>query len=235
MSKSTSLIDKLAKARVAAHPTVADRARRGLMAYVQSVTGAPSEIVSTLSDGSAAQGIGHIGLSAATPTGLACAQGCAFCCILSGQDGGTITEAEATALHAALAPLAGTPDGRDWHPKACPSLDPKTRSCRAYEARPMICRAYVSTEVSACEQVAEGKAAEGPGTLAPYHTYLAALGLSRAVLKGTKRVSTYSLSRVATAAVEGESLEAALAKARHAPSELDAELRRSKRDLLRAT
>lgn len=228
---SKALLAKLNKARVASTPEVADRARRGLQAFVAS---SGQDTVARLADGSAAQGIGRIGLSATDPKGLACTQGCAFCCILSGDDGGTITEAEAVALHTALAPLAGAPDGRAWHPKACPSLDPETRSCRAYDARPVICRAYVSTDVSACEKVAEGEAAVGPGTLDPYHTYLAAVGLSRSALKGTKRVSTYALSKVAAAAVEGQSLDDALSKSRHAPSELDAELRRSKRDLARA-
>lgn len=238
MSKSALLFDRLAKARAGSTPDVTDRARRGLQAYVSAFSQQgkpPSEAAAGVADGTAAQGIGRIGLSAMSPTGLACAQGCAFCCILNGDDGGTITEAEATELYHALAPLAGRPDGRAWHPKACPSLAPDTRRCRAYDARPMICRAYVSTDVDACERISNGEAAAGPGTLDPYHTYLAAIGLSRAALKGTKRVSTYALSRLAAAAVEGETLEDALSKSRHKPSELDAELRRSKRDLARAT
>ncbi len=222
---------KLDKARVASTTVVADRARRGLQAFVAS---SGSEAATRMAQGLAAQGIGRIGLSALKPQGLACAQGCAFCCILSGDDGGLITEAEAVALHAALAPLAGKPDGRAWHPKACPSLDPDTRECRAYDARPVICRAYVSTDAAACEKVSEGEAAVGPGTLDPYHTYLAAIGLSRAALKGTKRVSTHALARLAAAAVEGASLDDALGMSRHKTSELDAELRRSKRDLSRA-
>lgn len=218
-------------------PNVADRARRGLQAYVQATTqeGMPAaEVVSRIADGSAAQGIGGVGLSATQLSGFACTSGCAFCCILSGKDGGTITEAEAVALHSALFPLAGKPDGRDWNAKACAALDPDSQQCRAYDVRPMICRSYVSTDVDACEKVSQGKAAVGPGTLDPYHTYLAALGLSRSALKGTKRVSTYALARIAAAAVEGLPLDEALTRARHAPSELDAELRRSKRDLSRA-
>jgi hypothetical protein len=82
--------------------------------------------------------------------------------------------------------------------------------------------------------VSEGQSASGPGTLGPYHTYLAAIGLSRSALKGVKRVSTYALARVAAAAVEGKSLEEALTTARHKPAELDAELKRSKHDLSRA-
>jgi Fe-S-cluster containining protein len=193
------------------------------------------EIADQLTDGTAAQGIGRIGLSALSPQGLACAEGCAFCCILSGEDGGTITQAEATELHTALTPLAGEPDGRAWHPKACPALDPATQRCRAYEARPMICRSYVSGDVEACKKIAEGEPADGPGTLAPYHTYLAAIGLTRAAFKGVKRVSTYSLAVVARATVEGRDLDETLSEARHKPAELDAELRRSKRDLARAT
>ncbi len=233
MSKAPTLSDRLSKARSGSAPEVTDRARRGLMAYV----GAQADVARAgkeLANGTAATGVGRVALSAMSPQGLACADGCAFCCILSGEDGGTITEAEAVALHTALAPLAGQPDGRTWHPKACPSLDPETRSCRAYDARPMICRAYVSTDVAACKAVSEGQAASGPGTLGPYHTYLAAIGLSRAALKGVKRVSTYALTKVAAAAVDGVPLEDALASARHKPSDLDAELKRSKRDLSRA-
>ncbi|GGB91105.1 hypothetical protein GCM10011363_04610 [Marivita lacus] len=232
MSKAPSLADRLQKARAVSTPEVNDRAKRGLLAYLGAQSDA-ARAAADLADGTAATGIGRVALSGLAPKGLACTDGCAFCCILSGEDGGTITEAEAVALHEALAPLAGQPDGRAWHPKACPSLDPNTRSCRAYAARPMICRAYVSTDVEACKSVSEGQAAQGPGTLGPYHTYLAAIGLSRAALKGTKRVSTYALSRVAAAAVEGASLDEALAASRHKPTELDAELKRSKRDLLR--
>lgn len=232
MSKPPTLAERVQKARALTTPEVADRAKRGLMAYVGAQADG-RQAVAELADGTAATGIGRLGLSAVSPRGLACAEGCAFCCILSGEDGGTITESEAVALHAALSPLAGQPDGRAWHPKACPSLDPESRMCRAYDSRPMICRAYVSTDVSACEAVAEGQAMPGPGTLGPYHTYLAAIGLSRAALKGTRRVSTYALARVAAAAVEGRALEDALTAARHKPAELDAELRRSKRDLSR--
>lgn len=237
MSAGSELGTRIAKARVGAQPDIAERARRGLLAYVaaQADQGkSATEVQSDLATGQAAQAIGRIGLSALSPRGLACAEGCAFCCILTGPDGGTITETEATALHAALAPLAGQRDGRAWHPKACPALDPDSLTCRAYDARPMICRAYVSTDVDACKDVAEGKAASGPGTLDPYHSYLAALGLSRAALKGSRRVSTHALSRLAAAAVAGEPLDRALEASRHKPAELEAELRRSKRDLSRA-
>jgi len=238
MSKALSLATRLNKARLSSAPGVADRARRGLLAYTTSMSEqgrSGGEIADQLADGTAAQGIGRIGLSALSPQGLACAEGCAFCCILSGEDGGTITQAEAIELHTALTPLAGEPDGRAWHPKACPALDPETQRCRAYEARPMICRSYVSGDVEACQKIAEGEPADGPGTLAPYHTYLAAIGLTRAAFKGVKRVSTYSLAAVARATVEGRDLDETLSEARHKPAELDAELRRSKRDLARAT
>jgi len=232
-----SLRARIKAARVATTPDEAARARRGLVAFVEAMQGQgkpQAAIVDALASGAAAQAIGRVGAQALDPRGLACAAGCAFCCILRGQDGGTITEAEALEVHAALAPLAGQPDGRDWHPHACPALDPATRLCRAYDARPMICRTYVSTDVAACEKVAEGQAAPGPGTLGPYHTYLAALGLSRAALKGTRRVASHALARVAAAAVDGQDAQTALADARHKPTELEAELRRSKRDLGRA-
>ena len=140
MSKSSTLAERLNKARVATKPEVSDRAKRGLIAYVGAQTDT-KQAVTDLADGTAATGIGRLGLSGLSPSGLACAEGCAFCCILSGDDGGTISETEAVALYEALAPLAGQPDGREWNPKACPSLDPDSRMCRAYEARPMICRA----------------------------------------------------------------------------------------------
>ncbi|MBS0125751.1 YkgJ family cysteine cluster protein [Thetidibacter halocola] len=232
------IASRIAEARVGTRPDVADRARRGLVAWAEAEAAqgtSPDLVLDRLADGTAAQGLGRLALSASpVPQGLACASGCAFCCILSGADGGTITEAEARDLHAALSPLAGQADGRAWHPRACPALDPQTRACRAYDARPVICRAYVSVDVTACEQVAGGEAVEGPGTLGPYHTYLAALGLSRSALKGTRRVSTHSLARLAAAAVEGQTLDEALKVSRHKPGELDEELRRSKRDLGRA-
>lgn len=229
---------RIGAARVAAPSAVAERARAGLFAYVDGMAAqgaAPETALAEIAEGKAATGIARVALSAtAAPAGLACTRGCAFCCILGGEDGATITEAEARALHAALRPLAGQPDGRAWHPRACPALDPETRACRAYDARPVICRSYVSTDAAACERVAGGIPAQGPGTLGPYHTYLAALGLSRAALRGVRRVSTHALSRLAAAAVEGASLEDALAASRHKPGALDAELSRSRRDRSRA-
>jgi len=228
------LEDRIAGAKSTGAPGAAQRARAGLLVWLRGVQANGTDVVARLADGTAAAGLGHVALSGSVPPqGLACAKGCAFCCILTGGDGGTMTEAEARALHAALAPFAGQPDGRVWHSQACPALDPVQRMCRAYDTRPMICRSYVSTDVGACEQVAAGQAAPGPGTLAPYHTYLAALGLSRAALKGLRRVSTYSLARLAAAAVEGQPVDAALRAARHKPGELDAELRRSRRDTAR--
>ena len=227
-----SLRDRIAKARCGGATQALERARGGLLAWLDAAEDAGVE---TLAEGGAATGIGRVAMQATGEVqGLACAPGCAFCCILTGADGGLMTEAEAGALHAALSPLSGAPDGRAWHPKACAALDPDTRLCRAYDARPMICRTYVSTDVTACEQVAEGEAADGPGTLGPYHTYLAALGLSRAALKGVRRVPTYALSRLAAASLEGASLDDALKAARHKPGELDAELKRSKNDHRRA-
>lgn len=232
------------KARLAAakagggDAAVADRARRGLIAFVEACAQkgmAGAEIADRLADGTAATQIARVGLAARPePPGLACARGCAFCCILPGADGGTVTEAEARRLHAALAPLAGQPDGRAWHRAACPALDPATRVCRAYDARPTICRAYVSTDAAACERVSEGVPQPGPGTRGPYHDYLAAMALCRAALKGTRRVSTHALARLAAAAVEGAEAEAALKASRHRPAALDAELGRSRRDLARA-
>ncbi|SLN43059.1 Flagellin N-methylase [Roseivivax jejudonensis] len=153
----------------------------------------------------------------------ACAPGCAFCCILAGDDGGVILEAEARRLHAALAPLSGAPDGREWSARACPSLDPETRMCRAYDARPMICRTYLSPDAEACRQVAEGVPAPGPGTLGAQRLYLTVQAAGRALLAGAVTVPTYALARIAAAAVEGRDLATALREARHKPRVLDDE------------
>ncbi|MEL6550841.1 MAG: YkgJ family cysteine cluster protein [Pseudomonadota bacterium] len=203
------------------------RARAQLEAYITAQQLDEKALETELHSGVAATRIGQIGLATtAEPDGLACAAGCAFCCILQGEDGGVITGAEAKALHAALAPLQGHPDGRDWHPKACPSLDPETRTCRAYAARPMICRSYVSRDATACEEIAEGRAAEGTGTRAAYGTYLTVHALARAAL-GPGRAPTYALRKVAEAAVEGVPLDAALKAARHRPAELIEERKRA--------
>ncbi|ETX28756.1 YkgJ family cysteine cluster protein [Roseivivax isoporae] len=153
----------------------------------------------------------------------ACAPGCAFCCILAGEDGGVILEAEARQLHAALAPLAGAPDGRAWSDRACPALDPATRTCRVYEARPMICRTYVSPDADACADVARGLPARGPGVVGAQGTLLAVQSLGRAALEGAAQVPTYALARIAAAAVEGVALDAALGSARHRPRVLEDE------------
>ena len=235
---SDPLSNRMTRARAAGNRMTMDRARRALLALIGAERARgdrDAAIAGRLASGRAAEQIGRIRLGAARePAGLACAQGCAFCCVLQGDDGGTITEAEARTLHAALAPLAGAPDGRAWHPKACAALDPETRACRAYDARPMICRSFVSTDADACAAALDGRALPGPGTLGAYHDYLAAIALSRAALKGTARVATYALARITAAAVEGADIDTALRHARHKPAELEAELKRSAKDTARA-
>lgn len=156
----------------------------------------------------------------------ACASGCAFCCILAGEDGGTITEAEARQLHAALVPLAGQPGASAWHPRACAALDPATRLCRAYEARPLICRTYVSRDASACEKIAQGTPASGPGVLGAQGLLLAAQALVRAALDGVTKVPTYSMARITAGAMRAEPLAETLRAARQPPRTLDDERRR---------
>lgn len=164
---------------------------------------------------------------AADPRGpmatAACAPGCAFCCILSGKDGGTVMEVEARALHTALAPLAGQPDGRDWHPRACPALDPDTRMCRAYTARPLICRTYVSSDVVACAAIAEGATAPGAGVLGAQGMMLTVQALVRAALDGISQVPTYAMAKIAAAAVAGQDVDTALRTARQPPRTLEDE------------
>lgn len=216
-------------------PALRDPARRTLLAWINTAAqhAMPlNEVLRRLRDGEAAEAIGRTAIAPqlADPNGpasrAACAPGCAFCCILSGEDGGTITQAEARRLYQTLVPLKGLPDGRSWMPKACPSLDPETRFCRAYDARPMICRSYMSSDVAACEAIAAGTAAEGAGVLGAQALYLAVLTLSRNLLKGITRVPTYSLSRMAAGAIDGESLDDALNAAKHGPRELDEEVAR---------
>ncbi|NNL19331.1 MAG: YkgJ family cysteine cluster protein [Boseongicola sp.] len=191
-----------------------------------------NEALRRIRDGEAAEAIGRAAIAPqlADPNGpagkAACSAGCAFCCILTGEDGGTITQIEARRLHEALMAFKGQPDGRQWTQKGCPSLDPETRLCRVYEARPMICRSYVSSDVSACETIAGGMPAEGTGVLGAQTLYLAVLTLSRNLLKGITRVPTFSLARVAAGAVDGDSLEDALSEAQHSPRELDDEIAR---------
>lgn len=207
-----------------APPEAVERARRLMLVYVDSAIAQGAGIrpvMAALASGEAALRIGMIEdqqQRAAAPerfAGMACGEGCAFCCILTDdQDGGAITEYEAGMLHAALTPHAGAADGRDWHPKACPALDPETRSCRAYEARPMICRSFQSKDAEACRRNAEGEAVEGASVVGSQITYLAARSLARAALKGRARVATYRLAEVAAAAVEGAPRDAALTRAR---------------------
>ncbi|KIT18023.1 YkgJ family cysteine cluster protein [Jannaschia aquimarina] len=211
----------LAAARLPGSPAeTTQRARAGLLAWLDAQPDRPvADLTRDLSRGLAALAIGRTMLAQIPmPPGLACASGCAFCCILTGADGGTITAHEARALHEALADRSG-PDGDAWHPKACPALDPETRTCRAYEARPMICRSYVSPDASACQEIAQGRAAPGPLTHPAQLAYLTAHALVRAALGGG--APTYSLR--ATAAARDED---ALAAARHVPKALDAERRR---------
>lgn len=210
-------------------------ARGLLLSWVKTaeVHGVPiAEALRRLRNGAAARQISEAAVDAqiAAKQGIvaeaACAAGCAFCCILKGNDGGTISADEAKTLHAALAPLVGSADGREWHPDACASLDPETRMCRAYEARPMICRTYMSVDAKACEKLVEGETASGTGVLGAQSIHMSLLALSRAVLLGTAMVHTYSMSKVARMSVEGASLEDTLSLARHGPKGLIEELSR---------
>ena len=211
---------------------VTDRARKMLLAYVDTAIahGQPFKaLVADLRSGLAAVRVGDLALHEqlrAAPDLLdrtACQSGCAFCCILNGKDGGMITEQEARVLHGALGVVIGLPDGRGWHPQACPALDTETRQCRAYDARPMICRTHVSTDADACRRNAEGEAVPGPGVLGAHVIYVLAQSLARAALAGLAKAPSYSLARVAAGAVAGQDIAATLDDARHAPRVLDDE------------
>lgn len=226
-----ALSERVANAKVKGlTPKSADRAKRILQSYLQTAQahGLPIKtVVSEMQNGEAARRLGDAvrqEIMRTPPDAVrkaACSDGCAFCCILSGGDGGLITLSEAERLHAALLPEQGKPDGRAWHKYACPALDPATRSCRAYEARPTICRSFLSTDADACRKNAEGGQEQGAGLLGNHLDYLAVHALCRQALKGIAQVNSYSLSAVAAGAVAGQSAEASLAAARHKPTVLD--------------
>ncbi len=222
---------RIERAKIKGVPNaMADRAKRILRSYLQTAQsyGMPVEnVIAEMGNGEASRRLGAAVRDEILKTppdavrNAACSDGCAFCCILTGGEGGLITEVEATRLHTALAPLKGQPDGRAWHKNACPALDPETRSCRAYDARPMICRSFLSTDADACRQNAEGGAEQGAGLLGSHLDYLAVHALCRQVLKGIGQVHSYSLSAVAAGAIDGNDAETSLTKARHKPSALD--------------
>ncbi|MGJ8621712.1 MAG: YkgJ family cysteine cluster protein [Yoonia sp.] len=226
-----ALSERVAKAKVKTLSTQSqDRAKRILQSYLQTAQahGMPvKDAVAEMQSGKAAQRLGDAVRQEILKTppdavrNAACADGCAFCCILPGGDGGLITQSEAETLHTAVLPFAGQPDGRAWHPNACPALDPVTRSCRAYDARPTICRSFLSTDAEACRENAEGGTEGGAGLLGSHLDYLAVHALCRQVLKGIAQVHSYSLAAVAAHAVNGAAADDTLKAARHKPSLLD--------------
>ena len=231
--KAKSLRDRVASAKVPGAPKAAvERARRMLLATVEAAeragAGEPA-VVRDLAAGTAAVRIGGAELEREAAGGLfadaACGAGCAFCCIV-GPDGPPLTRAEAEALHAALLPHAGAAPGTDWHPRACPSLDPATQRCRAYERRPLICRAFLSSDPAACAANAEGGDRPGAGVAGAQPVSLAAQALTRAALAGEAKVSTYGLAGIAAAALQGLPLTDALKAARQPPKALTDELKR---------
>ena len=95
-----------------------ERAKRILMSYLQTAQsyGMPvKEMIAEMGNGQAAWRLGSAvrdEILKAPPDAVrkaACSQGCAFCCILSGGEGGVITQFEAARLHEALAPLGANP------------------------------------------------------------------------------------------------------------------------------
>ena len=232
---AASLRAAIAGARLPGHPPEITAQARDLLLGWLDPRRPFADLVRDLASGTAARAIAHALLARTPePAGLACAPGCAFCCILPGEDGGTVIAAEARALHAALVPLRGRPDGRAWTPQACPALDPATRLCRAYDARPVICRTYVSRDAAACEAIARGEPRPGTGTLPAQLAHVTAHALARAALVGLARAPTYSLAATAAAALDGADADAALRAARHPPASLDAERRRLAKGLARS-
>lgn len=225
------LAARVAKAKVkGVDAALETRGKRILTSFLQTAQTygmPPKDVVAEMASGKAAWRLGHavrdeiLKSPPEAVTKAACAQGCAFCCILSGGEGGVITGFEAAQLHKAVSPLAGQPDGRDWHPEACPALDPETRSCRAYDARPMICRSFLSMDAAACESNAAGGTEKGAGLLGSHLDYLVIHALCRQALKGIAQVHSYSMATTAASAVAGDDAETGLTNARHKPSALD--------------
>ena len=225
------LANRIAKAKIkGVGAPLEARAKRILTSYLQTAQNHGlhvKDVVGEMASGQAAWRLGHAVRDEMLKTppdavrNAACKQGCAFCCILSGGEGGVITGFEAAQLHAALQPMQGQPDGRNWHAQACPALDPDTQQCRAYEARPMICRSFLSTDASACEANAHGGLEQGAGLLGSHLDYLAIHALCRQALKGTAQVHSYSMADTAKGAVEGADDAATLLAARHGSSALE--------------
>jgi hypothetical protein len=95
--------------------------------------------------------------------GLACARGCAFCCVQTV----VVTAAEAFAVAAEIreraetaAALRAYPSRRLGEPKAdwrpCPFLA-DDKACSIYEARPLACHGFVSLDLAACIDFFEGR------------------------------------------------------------------------------
>jgi hypothetical protein len=226
---------RIARARIKGlSSALEDRAKRILRSYLQTAQSYAmpvSTVIAEMGNGEASRRLGAAVRDEILKTPpdavrkAACSDGCAFCCILSGGEGGLITGSEAKTLHTALAPFQGQPDGRAWHKNACPALDPTTQSCRVYDARPMICRSFLSTDAEACRQNAEGGAEQGAGLLGSHLDYLAVHALCRQVLKGVTQVHSYSLTDVAAGAVAGDDMDTSLTHARHKPSALETAVR----------
>ena len=206
------------------------RAKRILMSYLETALGygmPVQQVIDEMASGQTAWRLGHavrdemLKVPPDAVRNAACKLGCAFGCILWGDNGGVITVFEVAMLHAALLPLQGQRDGRDWHANACPALDPETQACRTYEARPMICRSFLSTDAAACEANADGGEEQGAGLLGSHLDYLAIHAVCRQVLKGIQQTHTYDLAETARSAVTGATQQDALAAARQAPSTLE--------------
>jgi len=89
-------------------------------------------------------------------SGIACARGCAFCCVQTV----TVTAAEAFAVAAEVraredlaARLLAEPERRLGEPKSawrdCAFLG-EDKACSVYDARPLACHAFISFDLQAC-------------------------------------------------------------------------------------
>lgn len=133
-------------ARGPEHPAkiVPQHARRALRMAAEQLD--LTAALEALADGTIAQRLTLEGFTAAIPSDAACTAGCFFCCVFV--DRASAAEAEIRAVHRAIAGLPSP----EFHPDACPALDPETKACRAYEVRPLMSRDVTAPRVEPCER-----------------------------------------------------------------------------------
>lgn len=146
--------------------------------------------VAGLVNGATAFEIMRHDLDMSTPKDAACRAGCFFCCVTVARI--TATETELRAVHRAL---EGLPRPA-FHPDACPSLDPDTGACRAYEVRPLLCRDVYALEADPCRATYDGDVRAAPAYVhrGGVHVFFA-VNWALIALERSERLATYDLKK----------------------------------------